>query len=140
MRSRQLVRNLNVELLAGWTLQDIISYIATNGGDLTAKYLLTEIDALLPNAIVVGGYPFVDDDLAAIAWAKITDIPTEFPIIVSKAATPIGTRPEINLIQGSGMTITVADDVGNDRVNITLVSSGGAGEVTFADALMLMGG
>ncbi len=39
----------------------------------------------------------------------------------------VGTRKEVNFIQGTNMTITVTDNALNDRVDIELVSSGGAG-------------
>ena len=49
-------------------------------------------------------------------------------VLVNKAGgTAVGPRHEINFIEGSGMTITVADDGPNDRVNVTLASSGGGG-------------
>ncbi len=46
---------------------------------------------------------------------------------VERAGTAVGTRPTINLIQGSGMTVTVADNPGANRVDVTLVSTGGGG-------------
>lgn len=42
---------------------------------------------------------------------------------ISKAGTLIGTRHEVNLIEGDGITLTVADDSGNDRVNVTVTGS-----------------
>jgi len=49
-------------------------------------------------------------------------------VLVNKAGgTAVGPRHEINFIEDTGMTITVADDAGNDRVNVTLASSGGGG-------------
>lgn len=49
-------------------------------------------------------------------------------VLVNKAGgTAVGPRHEINFVEGSGMTITVADDGPNDRVNVTLASSGGGG-------------
>lgn len=43
-------------------------------------------------------------------------------VVISDAATPVGTRPEINFIEGAGITFTIADDAGNDRVNITVAA------------------
>lgn len=53
--------------------------------------------------------------------------------IVRKAGTLIGVRRTINLIEGSNVTLTVADDVANDRVNVTIASSGGSGGVSDGD-------
>ena len=47
--------------------------------------------------------------------------------IIRKAGTLIGTRRGINLVEGSNITLTVTDDSVNDRVNITISSSGGGG-------------
>jgi hypothetical protein len=48
-------------------------------------------------------------------------------LVVSLAGSVVGTRRQINLIQGSNVTLTVADDSGNDRVNVTIAASGGGG-------------
>ncbi len=39
----------------------------------------------------------------------------------------IGTRPKLNFIQGTNVTFDIVDDPVNDRVNITINSSGGGG-------------
>jgi len=41
--------------------------------------------------------------------------------------TLIGTRKSVNLIPGTNVTMTIADDVANDRVNVTVNASGGGG-------------
>ena len=47
--------------------------------------------------------------------------------IIRKAGAIIGVRKTINLIEGTTVTLTVADDPANDRVNVTINSSGGGG-------------
>ena len=42
------------------------------------------------------------------------------PFTIQKAGTAIGTRRALNLIEGANVTLTVADDAGNDRVNVTV--------------------
>lgn len=46
---------------------------------------------------------------------------------ISKAGTLQGTRREINLVEGSNITLTVADDGANNRVNVTVAASASAG-------------
>lgn len=46
---------------------------------------------------------------------------------VAAAGTIAGVRPEINLIAGSGMTVSAVDNPGAARVDVTLASSGGGG-------------
>jgi hypothetical protein len=47
-------------------------------------------------------------------------------IEVAQAGSLIGTRDRINFIDGTGVSTTVADDAGNDRVNITINASSAA--------------
>lgn len=44
--------------------------------------------------------------------------------VIRKAGTLIGVRRTINLIEGTNVTLTVADDSVNDRVNVTINASG----------------
>lgn len=48
-------------------------------------------------------------------------------IEVAKGGSLIGTRKQINLIEGSNVTLTVADNPGTDAVDITVASTGGGG-------------
>ena len=56
-----------------------------------------------------------------------TDVTSAAPINVLKSAAAIGTRRGINLVEGTNVTLTLADDAGNDRVNITIAASAGGG-------------
>jgi hypothetical protein len=46
---------------------------------------------------------------------------------ISKAGSLIGTRRQLNLIQGTGVTLTVVDDSGNEKVDVTIDAAGGSG-------------
>lgn len=46
---------------------------------------------------------------------------------VQSAGTPQTQRGKLNLIAGSNVTITPADDAGNDRTNVTIAATGGGG-------------
>lgn len=48
---------------------------------------------------------------------------------VSLGGSLVGTRREVNFIQGSNTTLTVADDGGNNRVNVTIAATGSTGSV-----------
>lgn len=45
--------------------------------------------------------------------------------IVKKAGATIGTRRGINLIEGTGITLTMAEDAPNEEVDVTIASSAG---------------
>lgn len=44
---------------------------------------------------------------------------------VSKNGTPTSSRPIINFIEGTNVTLTVTDNAGNDRVDVTIAATGG---------------
>jgi hypothetical protein len=50
--------------------------------------------------------------------------------IIRKTGTLIGVRRTLNLIEGTNVTLTIADDSVNDRVNVTIAASGGGGSST----------
>ena len=49
--------------------------------------------------------------------------------IIRKAGTLIGKRKTLNFIEGSNVTLTVADNSANDRVDITIASTGSGGGI-----------
>lgn len=51
-------------------------------------------------------------------------------VIVAKAGTVIGTRRKLNFIEGTGVTLTIADDNAGEKVDITIAASGGGGGLT----------
>lgn len=65
-----------------------------------------------------GADKFLPTDEVIAAVAKVE---------VAKAGTLQGTRKRINLIEGSNVTLTVADNPGSDRVDVTIAASGGGG-------------
>jgi len=59
---------------------------------------------------------------------------------ISKAGTLIGTRRGLNLIQGTNVTLTVADNAGSERVDVTIDAAAGGGGTadTFATRVKWM--
>jgi hypothetical protein len=45
-------------------------------------------------------------------------------VAIKKAGTTIGTRRGVNFIEGSGVTLTVTDDVGNEEVDVEISTAG----------------
>lgn len=54
------------------------------------------------------------------------DVDVPGAVEVAKAGTLISTRPRINLIQGSNVTLTVADNPGANRADVTIAAAAGA--------------
>ncbi len=56
--------------------------------------------------------------------ATVVGAPT---VEVSKnSAAAVGTRRTLNLIEGTNITLTIADDAGGDEIDVTIAGSGGA--------------
>lgn len=70
--------------------------------------------------------------VTSLAWDTIQsgDVPDNISVQkvkILKAATLIGTRQNINLIEGTNTTLTVADNAGTDSVDITITSTAAGG-------------
>ncbi len=87
-----------------------------------------------------GWKAFVVDELAFVYWS--TDVSpsnwVDMPgyggssVIVSDAGAPVGTRGEINLIEGTNISLSIADNTGEGRVDVTINSSAAASALDFA--------
>lgn len=55
--------------------------------------------------------------------------------VAKNSGAVVGTRKQLNFIEGSNITLTIADDGTNDQVDITIAASGsgGAGSIVIAD-------
>lgn len=51
---------------------------------------------------------------------------TTVPVTVQKAGSEVGTRGVVNLIEGSNVTLTVTDNTGQNRVDVTVAATSGA--------------
>lgn len=66
-------------------------------------------------------------DLSVDRTLSVVDDTTTQRIRVSEAGVLTGTRQELNFIEGANITITQADDVANNRVNMTIAATSGGG-------------
>ncbi len=63
----------------------------------------------------------------ALTASSITDSISVQNVLVAAAGVVIGTRSEINFVEGENVTLTVTDDAVNGRVNVEIASTGGGG-------------
>jgi hypothetical protein len=119
----------------------------------TAAKGIVQIDATGGLAVAAGIVSLADTAVAPGTYTKLTvdqkgratagallsaaDLPSHthtasdivsgsLPFLIKKAGADVGTRRALNLIEGTNVTITVADDAGNDRVNVTIAAAGGS--------------
>jgi len=64
-------------------------------------------------------------ELLVVGSATIADNTSVQQINVDKNGTLVGTRWDVNFIEGSGVTLTVTDNVVDDRVDVTIAATGG---------------
>jgi hypothetical protein len=71
------------------------------------------------------------------------DTEVESCLTIAKDDVPVGTRPELNLIEGAGITLTVVDDPDNNRVNARvdnrILPIGADGYIQYYDQGILAG-
>lgn len=68
-----------------------------------------------------------NDGANTIAAAVIDNTSTQKIEVTKNSGAVVGTRKQLNFIEGTNVTLTIADDVGNDQVDITIAASGGGG-------------
>ena len=114
------------------TNKGIVQVDAAGGLAVTAGVLS------LPNVGTPGQYPKVTVDakgrVTAGAALSSSDLPSHthvaadivsgaLPFTIQNNETPVGTRRALNLIQGSNVTLTFADQAGSDRVDVTVAAT-----------------
>jgi len=57
---------------------------------------------------------------------------------VKKAGVSVGKRRGLNLIEGANVTLTVADDPTNEKVDVTIAAAGGAGGVSLPEDITFL--
>ncbi len=92
-------------------------------GVVAGTYPKVTVDA---KGRVTGGAALVSGDLPAHTHVATDIVSGALPFTIQKAGTAVGTRRALNLIEGANVTLTVADDAGNDRVNVTVAAASGA--------------
>lgn len=64
-------------------------------------------------------------------WMRSVAVELNQKVEIRKAGTRVATRDALNFVEGSGVTLTIAEDVTNDEVDITIAASGvGTGKHT----------
>lgn len=90
-------------------------------------YQVLEGSAVSNIVVPASGGPYLLVDL--IVTPPTPSAPGITGVQVASGGTVAGVRPEINLIAGSGITVTAEDNASDARVDVTLTSTGGGGAV-----------
>lgn len=106
----------------GEILNEFLSVEHNSDGTLKASGSLAE-KANASLIITAGTGLSGGGDLTTNRTLAVTDDTTTQRVRVSDSGTLIGTRQEINLIGGSGVALTTADNAGSNRVDVTITST-----------------
>lgn len=79
------------------------------------------VNSLLPDQSGHAG-EFLSTDGTEVYWSAATAA-----VGIQDNGVAVGTQPNINFIEGSNVTLTITEDVGNNRVDVTINASGGGG-------------
>ncbi|MEM4360394.1 MAG: discoidin domain-containing protein [Candidatus Bilamarchaeaceae archaeon] len=88
--------------------------VQSNGTAQTQRYTLNFTTGLSAS----------DDSTNARTNVSVVNDTTVQKVEVAKAGVLAGTRKRINFIEGQGITITTSDDTTNNKVDVTIASSG----------------
>jgi hypothetical protein len=97
-------------------------------GDGTWASATVAAGAVPSSRLVAAGYGMTGGgDLSVDRTLAVLDDSSIQRVRISKAGGVVGVRRELNLIEGSNVSIAVADDIPNNRVNVTIASTGSGG-------------
>lgn len=100
--------------------------IGTSGEPARADHK-HDVSTAAPGSLTVGGSN-TEGSASSLARSDHNHaLPSSFPIVVKNAGSTIGTRSNLNLIEGTNVTMTVADNGGTGAVDVTINASGGGG-------------
>jgi len=107
--------NANLTAVAGLSASGFAA--RTGSGSFAARTFQPGTGIAIVNPDGVNGNP----QISVVANTTVQQVQ------VSAAGSLVGTRQQINFISGSGATVSVADNSGANRVDVTISASGGGG-------------
>jgi hypothetical protein len=113
-----------------------VDLTAASGAPTTAEYVVAVADAGLSAERVATDTATIDVDMGTAAQAKwnvIADSSAQRVTVRKNSGADVGTRTRLNLIEGSNVTMTVADDAGSNEVDITINASVAGGGLTLTE-------
>ena len=100
----------------------------TSGAPSGTNKYVTDADARNANART----PTAHDNTYHSATYITQDGNARLAVSKNSGAT-VGTRRRVNLIEGANITLTIADDTGNEEVDVTIAAAGGSGGHTIKE-------
>jgi hypothetical protein len=107
--------------------QDAIGTILLNTDSVTMTY--NDLTPSISADVVVRNTTTANTSITASGLGvDVNDnTSTQKVEVVKNGGAVVGTRKQLNFVEGSNVTLTIADDAGNDQVDITIDAAGGGG-------------
>jgi hypothetical protein len=83
--------------------------------------------ALATNAVTTIKIADANVTEAKLSSAVQTKLNRPDTLVIAKAGTTVGTRPKLNFIEGTNVSITTTDNVGSDQVDVSISATAGGG-------------
>ncbi len=100
--------------------------IAASGGGGGVTSFATRTGAVVAAAGDYDAFYYTEAETDNLLTPKITGLKVR-----KNTGALVGTRPQVNFIEGSNVTLTVADDAGTGEVDVTIAAAGGGGVTSF---------
>ena len=125
--------NTTLSQFEGYNGSSWIALDSSNAAPKDAEYVVLSLDSTLTDERVLA----VDSTLSLtdggaggdVTLAVEDNTSTQKIEIVKNSGAVVGTRKQLNFIEGGNISLTISDDVGNDQVDIT-IDTVAAGTVT----------
>ena len=95
--------------------------LAMGGNDITG---VGDVDGVDVSAHAARHQNGGADEISVAGLSGQTADPQTVEVVKNSGAV-VSTRPQLNFIEGANVTLTIADDAGNDQADITIASAGG---------------
>lgn len=139
--------NTDIGQMDWWDGAAWVTWGAGGGGAPTnATYVTMSLNATLTNERVLAvGSPITMVDGGANAnvtldFDETVTLGNNARVAVNKnSGATVGTRRRINFVEGANVTLTVADDAGNEEVDVTIAAASGGSTVVSGSATVDFG-
>lgn len=108
--------------------------IAATGGSYTDEQAQDAIGTILTDTSTID-FTY-NDATPSITAAVLPNTSIQKVEVVKNSGAVVGTRKQLNFVEGTGVTLSIADDAGNDQVDINISAAAGSG-ISFPTAMII---
>jgi len=122
----KLIQDSGVGIAVVPTVNQKAALAGTNGAPAAGNPYVTDSDPRNTNARTPAAHESTHESGNSDALTGLIDANARVSVNLNSGAT-VGTRRRINFVEGANIAITVADDAGNEEVDVEIEATGGGG-------------